>query len=195
MLLADQGLATPAMWRDNGFLGGWVAHNVLVGNGAEAWRKMLDLYNRNSDWDLSVCTVPTKGYDPCPEYAKRRRDFPTALREHLAQNGCLINGAAAAPGPIASVGPSFDCNKARTPSEIEFCRSRLAELDNILASGYAFIKTTQGRPAADPIGIPYWKAIAQCGGDEGCIAQRQSEEIAALAPGGSARFFAGKGIR
>ena len=32
MLLADQGLATPDMWRDNGFLGGWVAHNVLVGN-------------------------------------------------------------------------------------------------------------------------------------------------------------------
>ncbi len=186
MLLADQGLATPDMWRDNGFLGGWVAHNVLVGNGTEAWRKMLDLYNRNSDWDLSECTVPTKGYDPCPEYAKRHRDFPTALREHLAQKGYLINGGVAAPAPIASVGPSFDCNKARTPSEIEICRSpRLAELDNILAAGYAFIKTTQGRPAADAIGIPYWKAIAQCNGDEGCIAQRQSEEIAALAKAGA----------
>jgi S1-C subfamily serine protease len=186
MLLADQGLATPEMWRDNGFLGGWVAHNVLVGNGAEAWREMLGLYNRNSDWDLSVCTVPTKGYDPCPENAKRRRDFPTALREHLAQNGYLINGAVAAPAPIASVGPRFDCNKARTASEIEICRSpRLAELDNILAAGYAFIKTTQGRPAADAIGIPYWEAIAHCDGDEACIAQRQSEEITALAHAGA----------
>lgn len=186
MLLADQGLATPDMWRDNGFLAGWVAHNVLVGNGAEAWGKMLALYNRNSDWDLSVCTVPTKGYDPCPEYAKRRRDFPTALRERLAQNGYLINGGVAAPAPIARAGPSFDCNKARTPSEIEICRSpRLAELDNILAAGYAFIKTTQGRPAADAVGIPYWKAIAQCDGDEGCIAQRQSEEIVALAQAGA----------
>ena len=64
MLLADQGLATPDEWRDNGFLAGWVAHNVLVGNGADAWRKMLDLYNRNSDWDLSVCTVPTQGSTP-----------------------------------------------------------------------------------------------------------------------------------
>ncbi len=186
MLLADQGLATPDEWRDNGFLGGWVAHNFLVGNGTEAWRKMLDLYNPNSDWDLSVCTVPTQGYDPCPDYAKRHRDFPTALREHLAKNGYLVDGAATAPAPIAGVNPSFDCNKARTPSEIEICRSpRLAELDNILAAGYAFIKTTQGRPAADAVGIPYWKAIAQCDGDEACIAQRQSEEIAALARAGA----------
>jgi S1-C subfamily serine protease len=186
MLLANQGLATPEMWRDNGFLSGWVAHNVLVGNGAEAWRKALDLYNRNSDWDLSVCTVSTKGYDPCPEYAKRRRDFPTALRERLAKNGYLINGAVAAPASVASASPSFDCNRARTPSEIVICRSpSLAELDNILAAGYAFIKTTQGRPAADAIGIPYWKAIAQCEGYEACIAQRQSEEIAALANAGA----------
>ena len=184
MLLADQGLATPDMWRDNGFLGGWVAHNALVGNGAEAWRRMLDLYNRNSDWDLLVCTVATKGYDPCPDYAKRRRDFPTALRELLAENGYSIDGAATA--PVAAVSPSFDCNKARTPSEIQICRSpRLAELDNILAAGYAFLKSTQGRPTADAIGVPYWRMIAQCEGDEGCIASRQTEEISALALAGA----------
>ena len=183
MLLADQGLATPDEWRDNGFLAGWVAHNFLVGNGPAAWRKMLDLYNRNSDWDLSVCTVPTS--DPCPEYAKRRRDFPTALREHLAQNGYLVEGPAA-PAPVAGMSPSFDCGRARAASEIEICRSpRLAELDNILAAGYAFIRTNQGRPAADAIGIPYLKAIAQCDGDAGCIARQQSEEIAALARAGA----------
>jgi len=186
MLLARQGIATTDEWRNNGFLAGWVAHNFLVGNGADAWRKMLDLYNRNSDWDLSVCTVPTRGYDPCPEHAKRHRDFPTALREHLAENGYLVAGDAAEPAPVAGVSPSFDCNKARTPSEIGICRSpRLAELDNILASGYAFIKKNQGRPAADAIGIPYWKAIAQCEGDETCIAGRQSEEIVALGRAGA----------
>ena len=184
MLLADQGLATPEMWRDNGFLGGWVAHNSLVGNGAEAWRRMLDLYNRNSDWDLSVCTVATKGFDPCPDYAKRRRDFPTALREHLAENGYSIDGVATA--PVVAASPSFDCRKARTPSEIQICRSpRLAELDNILAAGYAFLKTTQGRPTADAIGVPYWRMIAQCEGDEGCIARRQAEEISALGLAGA----------
>jgi S1-C subfamily serine protease len=184
MLLADQGLATADRWRDNGFLGGWVAHNALVGNGAEAWRRMLELYDRNSDWDLSVCTVSTKDNDACPEHAKRRRDFPTALREHLAQNGYSIDGAGGA--LVAATSPSFDCNKARTPSEIQICRSpRLAELDNILAAGYAFLKTTQGRPMADGIGIPYWKLVAQCEGDEGCIVRRQTEEISALARAGA----------
>jgi S1-C subfamily serine protease len=184
MLLANQGLATPDMWRDNGFLGGWVAHNALIGNGAEAWRRMLDLYNRNSDWDLSACTVATNGYDPCPDYAKRRRDFPTALQELLGENGYSIDGVATA--PVVAASPSFDCNKARTPSEIQICRSpRLAELDNILAAGYAFLKTNQGRPSADAIGVPYWRLIAQCEGDEGCIARRQTEEISALALAGA----------
>ena len=184
MLLADQGLASPEDWRHNGFLAGWVAHNAMVGNGAEAWRKMLELYNRNSDWDLSVCTVATKDFDPCPEYAKRKRDFPTALREHLAKNGYSLDGIA--PASSAAVSPSFDCNKARTPTEIEICRSpRLSELDNILAAGYAFIKSTQGRPAADAIGIPYWKLRAQCEGDEACIARRDTEEISVLALAGA----------
>ena len=184
MLLATQGLATPDMWRDNGFLAGWVAHSALVGAGADAWRRMLTLYNRNSEWDLSICAVPTKGSDPCPDNAKRFRDFPTALRDHLAKNGYSVEGAGAPAAGVVS--PSFDCNRASTASEIEICRSpRLAELDNILAAGYAFIKTTQGRPRADAIGIPYWRLVAQCEGDEACIARRQAEEIAALAAAGA----------
>ena len=71
------------------------------------------------------------------ERAKRHRDFPTALREHLAKEGYDLAGIGAA--PVAAVSPSFDCNKARTPSELEICRTpKLAELDNILAAGYAF---------------------------------------------------------
>jgi S1-C subfamily serine protease len=145
---------------------------------------MLALYNRNSDWDLSVCAVPTSDASPCPEYARRRRDFPTALRDHLAKNGYSLEGIVARSTGAAR--PSFDCGKARTPSEIAICGSpRLAELDNILAAGYAFIKTTQGRPAADAIGIPYWRAIGQCAGDPACIAERQSQEISALAAAGA----------
>jgi S1-C subfamily serine protease len=181
MLLADQGLATPDMWRNNGYLAGWVAHSALVGNGAEAWSKMLNLYDRNSDWDLSTCA---KDDNPCPDYEKRQRDFPTALREHLAQTGYSLDSVASA--SVGATSPSFDCNKAQTPSEIQICRSpRLAELDNILAAGYAFIKTTQGRPAADEIGVWYWKLIAHCEGGEDCIARRQTEEISALARAGA----------
>ena len=165
MLLADQGLATPDMWRNNGYLAGWVAHSALVGNGAEAWSKMLNLYDRNSDWDLSTCA---KDDNPCPDYEKRQRDFPTALREHLAQTGYSLDSVASA--SVGATSPSFDCNKAQTPSEIQICRSpRLAELDNILAAGYAFIKTTQGRPAADEIGVWYWELIAHCEGGEDCM--------------------------
>ena len=129
---------------------------------------------------------PRQGYDPCPEYAKRRRDFPTALRERLAQNGYLI----------AEVSPSRPRSSGRVPASTATRRGRPARSKSVgrpgwpswttsLAAGYAFIKTTQGRAAADAIGIPYWKAIAQCDGDEGCIAQRQSEEIVALAQAGA----------
>jgi hypothetical protein len=124
MLLANQGLATRDMWRGNGFLAGWVAHNAMLGNGAEAWRKMLGLYNRNSDWDLSICTVATKGFDPCPDYAKRLRDFPTALQEHLAKYGYSIEGVTIALTPALlcprrSWPPqSRPTNRSRSPSRI-----------------------------------------------------------------------------
>jgi clan AA aspartic protease (TIGR02281 family) len=82
--------------------------------------------------------------------------------------------------------PSFDCAKARTPSEIAICQSpRLAELDNIAAAAYAFIKSTQGRIAADKIGAPYWRLIDQCQGDPRCIEQRKIEEIALLNAAGA----------
>ena len=82
--------------------------------------------------------------------------------------------------------PSFDCAKARTATEIQICRSpRLAELDNVLAAGYAFLKSTRGRPAADQIGIPYWKLIGQCEADQACIGRRQIEEIVALRAAGA----------
>ncbi len=115
-LLADQGRATSERWRDNGFLAGWVAHNALIGNGVEAWQKMLNLYDRNSEWDLSVCTVATKNFDPCPEDAKRYRDFPTALREHLAKNGYVLEGAAAPPPPVPAVARAEEATPSPKPS-------------------------------------------------------------------------------
>ena len=148
MLLANQGLATQEEWRDNGFLGGWVAHNFLIGNGAEAWQKMLSLYSRSSDWDLSVCTILTKGYDPCPEYAKRRRDFPTALREHLANNGYLVAGRAPEPAPSSSVSPSNPSNapsgepSPRAPSTAE--PSLTPKPEKAVSSGTGFFVTRQG---------------------------------------------------
>ena len=58
LLLAQQGLADADMWHQNGFLAAWVAQKALVGEGADAWRLMLQNYDRNSDWVLTDCTVP-----------------------------------------------------------------------------------------------------------------------------------------
>ena len=85
-----------------------------------------------------------------------------------------------------SATPSFDCAKARTATEIRICQSpRLAELDNVLAAGYAFLKSTRGRAAADQIGIPYWRLITQCDGGQECIGRRQIDEITALRAAGA----------
>jgi uncharacterized protein len=84
-------------------------------------------------------------------------------------------------GSHAHAGPSFNCNLARMPSEIQICQNpRLSELDNVLAAGYNFIKATRGLQAADAIGIPHWRQVGQCESDRNCIAHRQIEEIVAF---------------
>jgi uncharacterized protein len=99
----------------------------------------------------------------------------------------LANSAdTASASAVTAANPSFDCTRARTPTERQICQSpRLAELDNALADGYAFLKSTRGRTAADQIGIPHLKLISQCGADEDCIQQRQLDEIAALRAAGA----------
>jgi hypothetical protein len=84
-------------------------------------------------------------------------------------------------GAHAQAAPSFNCSLARMPSEIQICQNqRLSELDNVLASGYNFVKATRGLQAADAVGIPRWRRVGQCGSDRNCIAQRQVEEIEAF---------------
>ena len=47
----------------------------------------------------------------------------------------------------AAQSPSFDCTKARLPDEIAICRTpELAELDDVIAAAYAYLKSTQGGP-------------------------------------------------
>jgi hypothetical protein len=66
---------------------------------------------------------------------------------------CFLGG-----GVANAQSPSFDCRKARLPDEFAICHSsQLIELDNLVAAGYVFLKSTQGRPAADQVGIPFWR--------------------------------------
>ena len=74
--------------------------------------------------------------------------------------------------------PSFDCSKARFPDEFAICRTpQLAELDNLIAAAYAYLKSTRGRPFADQIGIPFWRLRQACQSDTLCIEQRQIEAL------------------
>jgi|SRR5271166_1926137 len=82
--------------------------------------------------------------------------------------------------------PSFDCGKARFPDEIAICRSpQLAELDNIVAAGYAYPQSRYGTAYADRTGIPNWRLRQACQSDAGCIQQRQIEAIQAYQAAGA----------
>ena len=86
----------------------------------------------------------------------------------------------------AARSPSFDCNRARFPDEIAICRTpELAELDNIIAAAYAYLKSTRGRAYADQVEIPFWRLRQACQYDTGCIRQVQVQAINAYQAAGA----------
>jgi uncharacterized protein len=99
----------------------------------------------------------------------------------LASLACFPTGTA-----VLGQTPSFNCGKARFSDELTICRSsQLAELDNLVAAGYAFLKSTQGRSAADQVGIPLWRSRQSCQSDEACIRQREIEAVNAYHAAGA----------
>lgn len=96
----------PERWRDNNFLGGWVAQNVLIGRSEQSWARMLQLYDRQSEWPLEECTIRMP-LSKCPDANRRKIDFPTALRRHLDENGygSGTSGARARPSIAVPSGP------------------------------------------------------------------------------------------
>jgi hypothetical protein len=90
-VLAMEATASPGSWHSNGFLAAWVAAKALIGEGVEAWSRMLLNYDRNSDWELAECTVPLP-LDECPDEGRRKIDFPAALKNLLTANGYSIPG-------------------------------------------------------------------------------------------------------
>jgi uncharacterized protein len=82
--------------------------------------------------------------------------------------------------------PSFDCSKARHPDEFTICSTpQLAELDNLVAAAYAYLKSTRSRPYADQVGIPFWRLRQACQSNPNCIRQRQIEALAAYQAAGA----------
>jgi hypothetical protein len=73
-------------WKTNGFLAGWVAQKILVGEGADAWARLPKLYDRQENWGTGECTIKVS-FDQCPENRKRNVAFPVALRRFLEEKG------------------------------------------------------------------------------------------------------------
>ena len=74
------------LWHANGFLGAWVAAKSLVGEGDDAWRRMLTSYDRKSGWPQQECTIGV-AIDKCPKDKLRDLIFPQALRKLMAEAG------------------------------------------------------------------------------------------------------------
>jgi hypothetical protein len=68
----------------NGFLAGWVAQKIIVGEGDQAWADMLMAYDKEDDWGLGFCPDGTTG---CTDEELVVRPFPDVLKEFLVERG------------------------------------------------------------------------------------------------------------
>jgi len=75
----------------NGFLAGYVAEKIRLGEGEEAWDLMLKYYDREADWGLDICEQQPDERGECP-VPTVRVGFPEALERTLNENGYKIGG-------------------------------------------------------------------------------------------------------
>lgn len=74
----------------NGFLAGYVAQKILLGEGRQAWDFMVKHYDRKSDWGLDHCSVPENREGKCPPGKKVTLSFPEALKRFLKVSGYAL---------------------------------------------------------------------------------------------------------
>jgi len=70
----------------NGFLAGYVAQKILLGEGAQAWKFMAKHYDRKNDWGLEACSVKVNDKGECPG-RKVKLSYPDALERFLKNAG------------------------------------------------------------------------------------------------------------
>lgn len=85
--------ANPDLWHSNGFLAAWVAAKTRIGQGDEAWTKMMTVYERESDFGQVVCTLALPILK-CPPDKQRRLPFPEGLRRFLKETSYGVPAAA-----------------------------------------------------------------------------------------------------
>ena len=76
-------------------------------------------------------------------------------------------------GSTAIASPSFNCAKASLPDEFVICSSdRLSELDRIVASAYAYLRSSLGSTRVKQIGLPLLRMRQSCKSNFDCIQAR-----------------------
>jgi clan AA aspartic protease (TIGR02281 family) len=76
------------------------------------------------------------------------------------------------------VHPSFSCARARAPDELAICSNpELAQLDNAIAAGYAYVRQASGDAFAKKANSPLFQARLSCGANAACIRERQIEAV------------------
>jgi hypothetical protein len=78
----------PDNWKANGFLAAWVAVKIQLGEGEEAWAKMLKSYDKASDFGPQICTSG-ETVENCPVENLKAVPFPEALASFLEENHYL----------------------------------------------------------------------------------------------------------
>lgn len=70
----------------NGFLAGYVAQKIRLGEGKEAWDFMTEYHDAESDWGLVECSEPLNDRNECPGKTTAY-SFPDGLKRFLADAG------------------------------------------------------------------------------------------------------------
>ena len=73
-------------WTSKGFLAGWVAERVRLGEGKEAFQALLDHWDLKSDEGEDACLTGGEPED-CPRKSRVHLKFPERLKLFLDQNG------------------------------------------------------------------------------------------------------------
>jgi hypothetical protein len=73
----------------NGFLAGYVAEKIILGEGKQAWTLMLAHFDRESDWGLDICDQKLNEQGDCPGETLHLT-FPDALERMLKENGYKV---------------------------------------------------------------------------------------------------------
>lgn len=71
----------------NGYLAGYVAQKILLGEGADAWKLMLKHHDREAEWGLAFCAVKENDKGECPQGKKTTLSYPDALKRFFTKTG------------------------------------------------------------------------------------------------------------